>query len=138
MANQLYLLAKQSFLLGQFNLATDDVRVVLTDTGLYAPNFATDQFLTSIPVGARGATSPALGAKTTTGGVFDAGDFSFGNVPGPVSYEALVLYTNTGVDATSRLVCYLDTLTGLPVVSNNGPISVVFGAYIFQLAGTCP
>jgi len=136
-ANTLYTLAKQSFLVGQFDLSTQDVRVVLVDLADYTPNFATDQFLSSIPMAARVATSPALTGKTTLAGVFDANDFSFGNVTGDPS-EAIVVYVNTGVDATSRLIAYLDSMTGLPIVPNGGPISLTWGAYVFQIAGTCP
>lgn len=137
MANQLYTLAKKSFLDGQFDLLTQNVKVVLIDLADYSPNFATDQFLSIIPMAARVATSPNLGGKTTTGGVFDANDFSFGNVVGDPS-EAIVIYHDSGVDATSRLIAYIDTMTGLPIVPNGGPISVVWGAFIFQIAGTCP
>lgn len=137
MANTMYTLAKQSFLLGQFDLSTQDIRVVLVDLADYTPNFATDQFLTNIPMIARTATSPALTGKTTTAGVFDANDFSYGNVTGDPS-EAIVLYVNTGVDSTSRLICFLDTMTGLPITPNGGPISLAWGSYIFQIAGTCP
>lgn len=137
MANQLYTLAKQSFLIGQFDLASQNVKVVLIDLADYSPNFATDQFLSIIPMAARVATSPNLSGKTTTGGVFDANDFSFGNVVGDPS-EAIVIYHDSGVDATSRLIAYIDTMTGLPIVPNGGPIGVVWGAFIFQIAGTCP
>lgn len=137
MANQLYTLAKASFLLGQFDLSTQNIKVVLVDLADYTPNFATDQFLTSVPMAARVATSPNLTAKTTTAGVFDAADFTFGNITGDPS-EAIVVYVDTGVDATSRLIAYLDSMTGLPITPNGGPISMTWGAYIFQIAGTCP
>jgi hypothetical protein len=137
MANVLYTLAKQSFMLGHFGLETQNIKVVLIDLAFYTPNFATDQFLSNIPALARVATSPNLTAKTTLGGVFDAADFTFGNVTGLPS-EAIVIYQDSGVDATSRLIAYLDTMTGLPITPNGGPISMAWGAYIFQIAGTCP
>lgn len=138
MANALYTLAKKSFMDGEFVLLSQNIKVVLVDMADYpAMNIATDQFLSSVPVAARVATSPNLSSKTTTGGVFDAADFSFGNVTGDPS-EAIVIYQDSGVDATSRLIAFLDTMTGLPIVPNGGPISLTWGAYIFQIAGTCP
>lgn len=137
MANAIYTLAKKSFLDGDFNLLSQNLKVVLIDSALYVVNINTDQFLSSIAVGARTATSPNLTGKTTTAGVFDANDFSFGNVTGPTS-EAIVIYADSGVDASSRLIAYIDVMVGLPIVPNGGPISVAWGAFIFQIAGTCP
>lgn len=137
MTNQIYTTAKKAFLDADIDMLVSDIKVVLVDLADYTPNFATDDFLDDVPVAARVATSPNLAGKTTTGGIFDANDFSFGNVTGDQS-EALVIYVDTGLAATSRLVAFIDTMTGLPVTPNGGPISVTWGAYIFQIAGTCP
>lgn len=137
MANALYDLAKKAFLDGDIDLLVSDIKVVLIDVADYAVNLATHDFLDDVPVAARVATSPNLAGKTTTAGVFDASDFSFGNVTGDPS-EALIIYVDTGVAATSRLIAYIDTMTGLPVIPNGGPISVTWGTFIFQIAGTCP
>jgi hypothetical protein len=38
--------------------------------------------------------------------------------------EALVLYKDTGTEATSPLILYLDTATGLPFTPNSGDVTI--------------
>lgn len=123
MANALYDLARESFLKGEILWNTDVIKAVLVDTASYAVNLATHQFLSSIPVGMRISTSPAFSNKTTAAGVADADDIVFSAVSGAVS-EAVVIYKDTGAEATSRLIAYIDTATGLPVTPNGQDIAV--------------
>ena len=125
MSNALYDRGRQSFLEGGLAWLTDTIRAVLVDTGLYTVNLATHQFLSSVPVGARTAVSPALGSKTSTAGVADAIDALFSAATGNQS-EAVVLYKDTGTDATSAIIAYIDTATGLPVTPNGGDITVTW------------
>ena len=81
------------------------------------------------------ATSSAfLSSKTFTDGTFDAADITFSSVTGDES-EAVILYVDSGSDATSRLICFLDTVaSGLPVTPNGGDITVTWNASgIFDL-----
>lgn len=94
--------------------AADNIKVVLIDTALYAVNLATDQFLAIIAAGARLATSANLAGKTSALGVADASDIAITYGAGLATCEALVIYKDTGVDATSKLIAYIDTATGLP------------------------
>lgn len=123
MANALYDKARESYLTGGLNWLTDDVRAVLVDTGLYAVNLATDQYLSDVAGGARVAVSASLTGKTATAGVADADDVSFALVSG-ASIEAIVLYKHTGVDATSNLVAYIDTATGMPFSPSGGNVAI--------------
>lgn len=127
MANALYDKARQAFLEGGspavLNWLTDNVKVVLVDTGQYTVDLANHQYLSSVPVGARISTSGNLTGKTSTGGVADAADITFSAVSG-ASIEAIVIYRDTGVEATSPLIAYIDTATGLPVTPNGGDITV--------------
>jgi len=123
MANALYDFGREGYLNGSLNWLTDDVRAILVDTALYTVNLATDQFLTAIPGGARVATSGSLTTKTATAGVADADDVSFALVTG-ASIEAVVLYKHTGVDATARLIAYIDTATGLPFTPSGGNVAI--------------
>ena len=125
MANALYDLGRESFLKGEISWNTNNIKAVLGDTGLYTPNLVTDQFLSSIAAGARVATSANLTGKTTAAGVADADDVTFTAVTG-ASIEAVVLYQDTGSPATSRLIGYIDTATGLPVTPSGGDITVVW------------
>lgn len=125
MANALYDLARQAFLDGDIDWSANNIKAVLVDTGAYTVNLATHDFLDDIASGARIATSGNLAGKTSTAGVADANDVTFTAVSG-ATVEAVVLYVDTGVASTSRLICYIDTATGLPVTPNGGDITVTW------------
>jgi hypothetical protein len=73
----------------------------------------------------RAATSGALTGKTVTAGVADAVDVTFTAVSG-ATVEAIVLYADSGTEATSRLIAYIDTATGLPLTPNGGDVTVAW------------
>ena len=123
MANALYDKGRESFAKGEINLAGDTIKCVLVDTGQYTVNLATDQFLSDIPSGARVATSGAMANKTTTAGVFDADDTVFTGLTG-ISIEAVAIYQDTGSAGTSRLIAYLDTVTGLPLTPSGADFTL--------------
>lgn len=125
MANALYDLGRQGFLDGSIDWDTDNIKVVLVDAADYTVNLATDNDLADIIAGARVATSNNLTSKTVTAGVADAADVTFTAVTGDVS-EALVIYQDSGVESTSRLIAYIDSATGLPVTPNGGDITVTW------------
>ena len=111
MVNAIYPTYK-AFVIGQ--LLTEDVKVVLLDLSQYTYS-ATHQFLSDIPVAARVATSPNLTGKSVSSGVFRCNNFVFSQVSGARS-EAVVIYIDTGVPGTSRLVVFLDQdVSGLPI-----------------------
>lgn len=125
MANAMYAKGLEAFLTGQINWSNDTIKAVLVDLNVYTPNLTTHEFLADIPAGARVSISPALTAKSATGGVADAADVTFPAVSGSQS-EAVALFKETGNAATSRLICIIDTATGLPVTPGGGDISVVW------------
>ena len=113
MANALYDTFKQSLLEGANNLTSVNIKAILVDTADYTFSAAHD-FLDDVAAAAREETSANLSGKTTTNGVFDATDVTFTATSGDPC-EAVILYIDTGVAATSRLICYIDTAGGLPV-----------------------
>lgn len=133
MANAIYPLYKQALIDGDTLVDLNDltVKVALVDTGTYTYS-AAHQYLTSL-TGVVG-TAQTIAATTVTNGLFDGDDVTYTAVTGS-SVEALVIYIDTGVAATSRLVAYVDTgVTGLPVTPNGGNIAVNWNASgIFQL-----
>lgn len=135
MANALYDTGRAAFLLGDIDWVADTIKAVLVDAADYTVNLATHQFLSDIPAPARVATSAAFTGKTATAGVADADDIVFSAVTGDQA-EALVIYRDSGSAATSQLIAYIDTATGLPVLPNSGDINVVWastGSKIFKL-----
>jgi hypothetical protein len=127
MANSLYDLGREGFLAGDIAWDSDNIKVVLVDTNDYSVNLATDNDLADVPVGARVATSTNLTAKTTTAGVAYPADVVLSSVTGDVS-EALVIYQDSGVESTSRLIAYIDSATGLPVTPNGTDITITWDA----------
>jgi hypothetical protein len=123
MANALYGLGREHFLDGSIAWGTDDIKCVLVDTGTYSVSIDTHEFhdaLSGIV-----DTSGNLGTKTVTLGTADAADVTFTAVSGS-TVEALVIYKDTGNTATSPLIAYIDTATGLPVTPNGGDITITW------------
>jgi hypothetical protein len=125
MANTLYDEARRLFLEAGINWMTDDIKAILVDAGAYTPNFTSHQHLADIGQSARVTPGVLLTGKATTGGAADANDVTFSAVSGP-SIEAIVLYRDSGSDATSTLIAWLDTATGLPITPNGGDIIVTW------------
>jgi len=125
MANALYDKGREGFLDGSIDWDTDDIKVVLIDAADYVVNLATDEDLADVTAAGRVATSGNLASKTVTAGVADADDITLSAVTGDQS-EALVIYQDTGVEATSRLIAYIDTANGLPITPNGEDVGVVW------------
>ena len=105
-------------------------------SGGHAVDLTNDEFLSDIAAGARVATA-TLSTVTVAapGGTVDADDTTFTTVTGDQS-EAVVLYHDTGVEATSTLIACLDasTVTGLPVTPGGGNLDITWHADgIFKL-----
>lgn len=126
MTSAIYPKFKEALLSGAVDLTSVDVRAILIDSADYTYSSAHD-FLDDVPSGARVATSTALASKTVTNGVFDAADKTLSAVTGDQS-EAIILYVHTGTESTSRLICYIDSGTNLPVTPNGGDITVQWNA----------
>jgi hypothetical protein len=95
-------------------ILTDNIKVLLARG--YTPVSATDRFLSVIAGASQVASTGNLGTKTFALGVFAAAATTFGVVAAGAACQALVVYRDTGVAATSELLCYIDTgYTGLPV-----------------------
>ena len=127
MANALYPKWKEALIQASSDSAlTGTVKVALVDTGTYTYS-ASHEFLSSL-TGVVGTAQTIGATKSYTNGVFDGGDVTFTAVTGN-NAEAIVLYIDTGVAGTSRLVAFIDTgVTGLPVTPNGGDITVTWNA----------
>lgn len=126
MANALYDTGRNAFLTGDIDWVADTIKAVLVDTAGYTVDLALHDFLDDVPAAARVATV-ALANKSAAAGIADADDPTFSAVTGDQS-EALVIYKDTGVEATSQLIAYIDTATGLPVTPSGGDIEIIFDA----------
>lgn len=110
MANALFDFGRQGILDRTIDM-TGDVRCMLVKSS-YVQDLALHDFVADIATDDNGR-SAALASKTYTAGVFDAADTTL-IATAATACEALVLFQHTGVDATARLIAYIDTATGLP------------------------
>lgn len=126
MANALYGKGREAFLDGDIDWAADTIKAILVDTGVYTPSIDVDDNLDDIIAGARVGSAVTLATKTSTLGVADAADISFTGLVEAPTIEALVIYKDTGVESTSRLIAYIDSATGLPVAAGATQVDVAW------------
>jgi hypothetical protein len=133
MANAVYV-AFRNGVLGshatRVDLDADTIKAALIDHGTDTPNVTTDDFYNDISAGLVGSLSSAFTSKTigtVAAGVFDADNVTFTAVSGN-SVESVNILKDTGNTATSDLIAYFDTGTGLPVTPNGGDITVTWNA----------
>lgn len=116
------------------DLDADTIKMALVDNGSAdgAPDAAADDFWDDQDAGLIG-TAYTLAAKvigTPAAGVFDNTTDpapAFTAVSG-ATVESLVFFKDTGTPATSNLICFFDTATGLPLTPNGGDVNVTFNA----------
>ena len=125
MANALYPKAKEAFLNGSINMIANTITIALIDTGVYTYS-TSHQYRSDISNSAVISTT-TLTNKTITGGVFDSDDALFSSVTG-ANAEALIIFSDSSVQGTSRLIAYIDSATGLPILPNGGDITVAFSS----------
>ncbi len=123
MASALYPLGKKALLDADIDMLVDNLKLLLIDTADETYNAAA-QFHSNITAAGIVATSGNLAGKTTTSGTFDANDITITAVTGD-TVEAVVLYKDTGVSATSPLIAWFDVSTFTP---NGSDVTVVFNA----------
>jgi hypothetical protein len=102
--------------------------VVVLTSAAYVPS-ATDQYLADIPSGARVATSGSLtGASISAVAAFDTDDVTLSAVSG-VEVTGVVLYLDTGAEASSRLIYFQDNnTTGIPFTPNGSDVALAVDA----------
>lgn len=127
MANALFDSGREGFLDGSIDWDTDAIKLILVDHTDDTPAPATDVNLDDITAPARVATSANFSSKTVTAGVADAADVVLSAVSGDEA-ESIVIYADSGVESTSRLIAFIDTATGLPVTPNGGDITIQWDA----------
>lgn len=132
MSNALFNRAREGFLIGEIDWDTAVIKVSLVRGYTFD---ATHEFVSDV-TGAGGtlhATSSALASKTGADGVADAADVTF---PTPVAngndHSVLVFQSSAvtgGIDVAAsaqRLICWIDTATGIPVQPNGANITLTW------------
>jgi len=133
MANGLFAAYRTLVLSAPPDLSSVTVKAMFVDNADDTAVLASDDFINDILSAGRVpaiASCPTLGTKTlgsVAAGVFDAADTTFTALTGdPV--EQLILFEDSGVEATSDLIAMWDTATGLPLTPNGGDVVVTWNA----------
>lgn len=122
MANSLYDAGRDHFLNADIDWTADTIKVALVDGADYTPSLSTDDAWDDVPVAGRVAVSAAM-TCTSAAGVADASNVTLTSVTGD-ECEYLVLFKDSGLEATSWLIGLIDTATNLPVTPNGGDINI--------------
>ena len=131
MANALYAKGKEKILSAAVNFVGDTIKVALVKN-TYPQDLTNDEFFSAIAAYVVG-TPQTLASKTITNGVFDAADVTYTTVPAGSTLEGVVIYKDTGVAGTSALLAYIDTITGFPLATNNGDVTVQWDNGAFRI-----
>lgn len=127
MSNILFDPGKEGHLDGTIVESSGDIRVMLVkSTYIFS---AAHKFLSDITAGNDNGRSASLASKTVTNGVFNAANTSL-VAAAAIACNALVVFQHTGVDATARLIAYIDTPSaGLPFTpSASQTVNVIWDA----------
>lgn len=112
------------------DLDADTIKAMFVDHADDTPA-VTDDFIDDIASAARVpaiGSCPTLGSKTIGSvavGTFDAADTVFTTLTGDQS-ESLILFKDSGVEATSDVFARWDTATGLPLTPNGADVTTVW------------
>jgi hypothetical protein len=133
MSNVVYPGALEAFLSAQINLTTHTIKAALvTSTYVYssAHDFYND---VSGVVG----TDQTLGTKTVTSGQFGAANSTWTAVAAGSTVRGIVIYRDTGVASTSRLLAFIDTRADgapLSIATDGGNITITWaGGLVFRI-----
>jgi hypothetical protein len=121
MPNTVYPKAREGFLGGDLDWDAQDFRFILIDLGAYTYS-ALHDFLNDVIAGSRVAVSGPITSKTKVDGVAYGVIPVLASVAGP-TIEGGIIYQHSGVETTSRLVCFYDTVPGLPITPNGTNIT---------------
>lgn len=120
MSNTSYPKGMEKLLSGQIDVTSVTLAAaLLPSTYTYSTSH---EFLSQ--VGSRIGTDQDLTGLTIANGAIDFDDVEFGIIAPGSTIKAVVVYVKTGNPSTSRLLFYYDTVTGLPLATNGGDITI--------------
>lgn len=129
MANSLYDYGRELFLTGGIDFSNDTIKMALV-TSAYTVDLANDQFFSSVATHVATADTVLNAAvqellnKTVAAGVADCDDVDFGIIDASQTISYIVIYKDTGDNATSPLIAFYDSATGLPFSTSGSEITI--------------
>ena len=129
MASSLFDSGREAFLTGGHVWGTTATRLQLNDNDTVAPLVATHDFLDDIVTAmvheSSNFTYPGTSAAN---GIADAVDVALTAVTG-ATVESIVIFKETGVNSTSTLLVYIDTVSpAFPFTPNGGDVTITWDA----------
>jgi hypothetical protein len=125
MSNSWYAKGLGHFAQADINFPSANIKAALV-TSAYTPDTSAtgDEFLSTISGigGAIVARSANLAGKTNVGGVLNCSNITFSLVPVGHVIKYVVLYKDTGSDASSLLILIDDTGQNLPTTTDGGDL----------------
>lgn len=124
MANSLYDSGRNSFLVGSLNYTGDTIKMALV-ANTYTSDVSNHVYYSDIdPANNVVGTAQTLANKTAVAGVADCDDVDFGTISAGSTINYIVLYKDTGDNATSPLIAVYDTAAGLPFTTSGSEITI--------------
>lgn len=118
-----YPYGNQKILEGAIPWLTAPIVAHLIGTQYYQPD-TIHQTMLDVPTEAIVATSGTLEGRSSTLGVADASDVTWGTVPaGTTRADAVLLATDTGDRSTDVLIAFYGTVVGVPVYPDGSDIT---------------
>ena len=136
-----YNTAFKKFMDGDIDLLNDTIQAMLLDSG-YTPNIDTDEFVDDISANeivGGGYARKTLANPATTGDTandrceFSSDDITGWNADTWTGARYMVIFRNSGADATSALICYIDFGS-----DKDAPLEVNTPAEGWFALGVCP
>lgn len=125
MASGLFDAAREDFAEGDIDLIADTIRCVLAKAGFALALTDPDPTLADVAAGDRIA-SALLTGKTVAAGVFDADDVLYPGLAAGQTGTQLLIYRDSGAEATSRIIARIDDYAGLPITTSGVDVRVTW------------
>jgi hypothetical protein len=122
MSNAWFRKGAQAVGLAEIDFEGDTIKVALIDAA-YVESLSSDEFYADISASVL-STPQILANATFTDGVLDGDDVTFPAVTAGDVAQAVVIYKDTGNEATSRLIAWIDELTGFPAATTGGDMTI--------------
>jgi len=117
--------AYRDFFLGGDNDWDSTHSTQLVDSADYTRSDATHDFYDDVTAAGRVGTKTNIASRTHAAGVADGADTTLTSVTGDPS-ELIIVFADTGTEATSDFGAIFDTATGLPVTPNGANITITW------------
>lgn len=124
MASLVYSTYVKAIVDGDVDFLADTIKACLVKSASYTVNGTTHDFFDDVTAGARATNGiGTLASKTSSIATnvitVDAADLTLTSVSGSGTFDAVVIYKDTGVESTSQVIAYLELTSGITLNGGN-------------------